>query len=386
MAIVASAAAALFVSGRLKNMASGDLSKFVYAGSRYVHGKVPGLFVLRYSSGYDGQFYYRLARGPLDWATSAFGITMDNYERFDRVGYPALAWLASLGGRVSLVPLALVVVNVLAVGALAWAGSAIAVCSGRRAAWGLLIPGYWGFLWTLSFDLTELVAAACTVGALFMVREGRHLAAGACLSFAVLTREPEMVIVGAIAISWAVQAARVRRWPAAVTWPRGPSESGGYVRAVTWVVPTAAFVAWQAALLAGTGHFALMSQQTSNLGLPFVGFVGGVSYHLHQSGGLVGSGTVWQLVLLVVVAGLAGRALWSSSALLHEKLSWVGAVVLASLLTGHIWDGSVGFRSMAPLYVTSMIVLLFSTRRLWGLAVAGAALWAMAAYYLVQFS
>ena len=56
-----------------------------------------------------------------------------------RIGYPVITWLFSAGQR-ALVPWMLVVVNVAAIGALAWLGGHLAQQGGRHAAWGLLLP------------------------------------------------------------------------------------------------------------------------------------------------------------------------------------------------------------------------------------------------------
>jgi hypothetical protein len=46
------------------------------------------------------------------------------------------------------------VVNVLGLG-----GALLARDSGRHVLWGLVLPGYWGYLWSLGRDLTEISAA-----------------------------------------------------------------------------------------------------------------------------------------------------------------------------------------------------------------------------------
>lgn len=69
----------------------------------------------------------------------------DRRSRLERIGYPALAWLTA-GGRASLVPDSLVAVNIVALGALGLGGGLLARDGGRHAVWGLVFPGYWGYL------------------------------------------------------------------------------------------------------------------------------------------------------------------------------------------------------------------------------------------------
>jgi hypothetical protein len=144
-----------FVVLRWNDAAQRKLSRFVVAGSNYAQpDRVPkGLFVGS-DNGYDGQFYYRLALDPFDLNRTAFGIRLDSYSRVERMGYPFLAWLVSLGQH-SHVFLTLVIVNVVAAAVLGLAGGLLAQSAGRHALWGLVFPLYWGYLWTLGRDLTE---------------------------------------------------------------------------------------------------------------------------------------------------------------------------------------------------------------------------------------
>ena len=99
-------------------------------------------------------------------------------------------YVASLGGDVDLVPFALVLVNVLMVFVLAWFGAELARLLGRHAAWGFLFPLYPGFVYSLGFDLTEIVTSACLVGTLVCLRRRFTVAAVLLATYAVFTRRP----------------------------------------------------------------------------------------------------------------------------------------------------------------------------------------------------
>jgi len=108
-----------FVALRL-DMFEWDESRFVLAGEALSDPvRVPsGLYVIRNSSGYDGQAFYRLALDPLTQKKVDRGITLDTPSyRQQRVAYPAIAWLASGGGDATRVPWALILINIVAVGA-----------------------------------------------------------------------------------------------------------------------------------------------------------------------------------------------------------------------------------------------------------------------------
>ena len=162
--------------------------------------------------GYDGQFFYRLAINPLNFHHTAYGITMDRPYRYMRIGYPALTWLLSLGQH-SLIPVMLVAVNIAAIGALGYLGAMFAAEGGRHALAGLLLPGYFGLITSLSRDTAEPLAAVCLLAGLLAVRARRPVLAGALLAYGALTRETVMVAVAALAIMRVIGVLRGRHGP-----------------------------------------------------------------------------------------------------------------------------------------------------------------------------
>src|SRR5215472_11587855 len=130
-ALLALAGYVCFVALRWWIAASGNISEFVRAELPFAHpGRVPAGLVVFGANGYDGQFYYRLALDPTNLRPIAYGITWDHAFRLQRIGYPALTWLFSLGQH-KLTPIVLVAVNVLALGAIGLLGGMLAVDSGR---------------------------------------------------------------------------------------------------------------------------------------------------------------------------------------------------------------------------------------------------------------
>ena len=153
-------AATGFVVARWDEWSRRTISRFILIGQLFAHpAQLPAGMPLRAQYGYDGQFYYRLAINPLNFSHTAYGVTVDAAYRFMRIGYPMITWLVSFGQR-SLVPYMLVAVNVAAIGALGYFGAMFARQGGRHAAWGLLLPGYFGLVTSLSRDTAEPVAAA----------------------------------------------------------------------------------------------------------------------------------------------------------------------------------------------------------------------------------
>ena len=232
-----------FVLARWSLWARHSIGRFILIGENFAHpAQLPPGMPLRAAYGYDGQFFYRLAINPADFAHTAYGITVDQPYRFMRIGYPVITWLVSAGQR-ALVPWMLVAVNVAAIGALAWLGGHLARQGGRHAAWGLLLPGYFGLVTSLSRDTAEPVAAAFMVAGLLAVRARRPGLAAGLLAFAALTRETVMVAVAALAIVRVTGLVRRRSRP-------GRDD-------LAWFVPAAVFAAWQVVIYAVIGTFPL---------------------------------------------------------------------------------------------------------------------------------
>ena len=149
--------------------------------------------------GYDGQFYYRMARAPFDFAATADGIHIDSPIRYQRIAYPALAFLVSAGDGAA-VPWALIVVNLAMMAVLVAACCAIAIDSGRDPRWGLVAAGFFGLLMSVGRDLTEPTEVAFLACAILAMRKGRTGWAALAFSGAVLSRETAIVVVGAYLI------------------------------------------------------------------------------------------------------------------------------------------------------------------------------------------
>jgi hypothetical protein len=385
--------AGLFTVLRVLVAAHGNVGGLVLAGSRYVS-------VTRYSrglpvqpgTGYDGQFYYRLALDPLDWSRRAFGIELDNLGRVERVTYPGLVWLISADDA-SAVPVVMVLVNVVALGVLAGVCTAMSREARRHPLWGLLIAGFWGFLWTLSRDLTELTEAVFLVAGLLAIRKARPVLAGVLLSAAVLAREPALIVVGAIFVA--------RVWVlfrpgsgAVVDGPgTGPSTNirlgsgvglrSGRFSDVAWALPLVVFTGWQLAVRVGTGSVAMFAPTDNNVGLPFDGLVHGIVHYLELLPHKASLEWGWELAVLALIGTLAALSLRTSTAQLHERIAWVASAILTLMLANSVWLGDVGFRSVDDFYLLSGILVLFSGLRLTAAAWLVALTWSAVAIELV---
>ena len=372
-ALVAAAAASVLVIARWATWAKHNIGNFILVGEHFANPKqLPHGIPIQPTFGYDGQFFYRLALDPADLSHTAFGITVDHSYRFMRIGYPALTWLLS-GGQHSVVPDVLVVVNILAVGALGYLGGVFAVEGGRNALWGLLVPGYFGIVTSVSRDTAEPLAAACLLAGLVALRRRRPVLAGLLLAYGALTRETVMVGVGAIAIMRVLSMLRQRHAP-------GRED-------VAWVLPSVVFVAWQVVIYAVTGSVAIATDSGRNAGLPFSAPVHALLHNLrHINSNRFDQYDLWLLELgaLVLCCVVAIVTIRVSKAPGWEKLALFLYIAEICLVSPDTWNSlDADMRSFIEVYLMAVILLLsvpagqLGARFGWVLPVLG--VWVLAA-------
>lgn len=370
------------VAGRLALVAHGSIGAFVLAGAPLAHARRLPSGIPFHAHGYDGQFFYRLARDPADLAHSAYGVSFDTSYRAARIGYPALAWVLSLGGRAALVPWALVALNVLALSALALEGAVIARQSGRRPEWGLLLAGYFGFVLSLSRDTAEPTEVAFAIGGLLALRSRRAWAAGLLLCAAVLTRETATLLVAAVGL-----VDLQRRWAARGGRALAPRR----LDLVPWVAPSVAFFGWQLSLWGLTGHLPLHSDARGNLAVPLLGLVSAAAHRLGQLPSRPAE--LWCLQVVVVIAAwllallraLSPRRPIPSRTAAVERLALAFNVALVLFLPYKIWDSvSSDFRSFGDSFVLAVLVVLSSRARLRALVPFVSVAWIVVALFRVK--
>ena len=358
-ALIATLLALGFTLVRWQTWAHGKISRFILVGRHFATPSQlpPGMPVAK-TYGYDGQFFYRLALNPANFRHTAYGITMDRPYRYMRIGYPTLTWLVSLGQH-NLVPVMLVVVNIAAIGTLGYLGGIFAVDGGRHALAGLLIPGYFGLLTSLSRDTAEPLAAVCLLAGLLAVRRRRPVLAAMVLAFGALTRETVMVAVAALAVMRVLGILR----------GRGEGARPGR-QDLAWVIPAAAFAAWQVLVWAAIGSVPLLADGGRNAGAPFIApvraFVHNLGHvHLHQ----FEQYDLWflELAILVCFSLAALLCLRSTSAPGHERLAFVLYLIEICVVTPSTWNSlDADMRAFIEVYLLAVIILLGSPRRTLG--------------------
>jgi hypothetical protein len=381
--------ATLFVFWRWLDAAHRQLGRFVVAGARYSSpARVPKDLPVNRGSGYDGQFYYRLALDPFDLSHAAYGISFDSFSRVERLGYPFLSWLLA-GGQHAGVPLTLVIVNVAACGTVALAGGLLAQSAGRHALWGLVFAGYWGYLWTLGRDLTELTAAAFVLLGLAALARRAPIWAGLALLCAVVTKETSVLLVGVLAVATSWSGWTGRRGSVAEQGGSTLLAGGGAGRIrfrrsdLAFVIPLLGFIGWQLVLLAGTGRLPIYKSGGENLGVPLLGLSRGFGHYLSLFPSVASALWFGELGVLVLLG--VGAAVTLRRAPPPFRLLWVASTVLVLSTATGIWLGDVGFRSLDDAYLMSWLVLLYRRQRLWPWALICGIAWVVVFVELVRY-
>lgn len=374
-AILATAATLVIAGARIVGL-GGDPSRFVVAGDAFVDrlAAPPALAILPASSGYDGQFFYRLALDPFTSQKTAFGIALDlPARRQQRILYPLLAWCISSGDP-SRVAWALIGLNVAGMGILGWLGALWARDCGRHALCGLAFPAYPGFVLTLGRDLSEILSACLALAGLFALRRERGLAAGVLLALAVLARESALIIVLAVAAVWV--------WDQGFS--RGARRDLPTSASLGFAVPLWCAAAWQV-VLRERWNISPATTAIDAFGVPFVAlaqFVVRAPFIDSPFRTL----QVFELAFLALCLGTVGLSLRSSTARSYEKVAWLLALASAMSFSRFVWVEDFAFmRVLTELYVLGTIILFGRRGRLVALvAVAAGLLWITSAVLRIR--
>jgi len=215
--------------------------------------------------GYDGQFYYYLARDPLLRASDPGSFLDRPAYRYARVLYPLLAWAAALG-QASAIPWMLLGVSLGAVVIGTVAAVDVVRLLGASRWLALVFAFSPAVMVGLVADLTEPTTFALVAIGVALHLRGRHRAAGWTLALATLARETSLLVP----LGFFLHAVWRRQW----------RESSAYA------LPQAVPAAWYLWIWARFGVLPA-AQAPPNFGLPFSGAI-------YRAGVLLG----WQVPLL----------------------------------------------------------------------------------------
>lgn len=306
------------------------LSAFVLVGDRFADPRrVPeNLVVLPESSGYDGQFYYRLALNPFTRTADEFGIRFDYpVYRHQRILYPLLAW-ALAAGQATAIPFTLVAVNWIGMGLIGWAAARIAQQLGQPALWSAAVWLFPGFLMSLARDCVEITEVAClAVGVVLLLQRKLGWAVVAC-SAAALAKETAILAAAGIAVGFFLAGHDAARWR--------------YLHLACW--PLAAHAAFKLSLF--WWWDAPFSLGIGVLTAPFAGL----------------AGTSWsgfRAFELLLLALMIPPAIFSLMRNLPFAVAWAASLAMLVSLDERVWIEDWAFLRAAAEYwfIASMIAM-----------------------------
>jgi hypothetical protein len=174
-----------------------DALYYIHIGPRF------SLHAPHAAPGYDGQFYYYLARDPLHAASF-----LDHPAyRYQRMIYPLLVAVLSLG-QAQLIPYILLLVNFIAI-VLGTELLARLLIQERLSPWFSLAFGlYFGQAAAFIFDTTEPLTYLFICLGLYLLTRQRATAAAACMGVAVLSRETALLFPLGYLVAYLLQ----QRW------------------------------------------------------------------------------------------------------------------------------------------------------------------------------
>lgn len=381
-ALLALVAYGAFIVLRL-HFFNGDVSRFVAAGDHFFSpaaGAQVGLSVIHHNIGYDGQFYYLLALNPFGPHPALPGASYDiGPYRAQRILYPLVVWLLTLGGHARFVPLAMLLVNFTSVVAVAALAALTARRLGVEPLLATLVAFYPGLLLSLGRDLSEPLALACALGGVVFALDHRWRWAALLLSLAVLARETTTLFALALLISAVL--ARFTPLPALrLPTLRLVVREEWRGAALAGLIPLLVALAWQVVLLLRWGAMGALAGGPVNVGLPFAGILRapGAWQANHWPGAYLAANVMEGVYLLALVA-LVALALAARRQASYLALVWMCYLLLGVSLTIIVWLEDWAFmRAMMEYGVVSLLILtrarqslrlvaLLATMSVWGM-------------------
>jgi hypothetical protein len=162
-----------------------DPMAFVRLGTRYSMGDPDG------TTGYDGQFVYQIALRPFG-ATPYLDIPAYRYQR---ILYPILGRIVGLG-QPSLIPWALIGLNVLALAAGTHVMGIILAERGFSRGYAVTVGIFAGQLVSLRLDVNEPFSLAFALLGIYAFERKQPRWGAVCLALSVLSKETALAFVG----------------------------------------------------------------------------------------------------------------------------------------------------------------------------------------------
>ena len=241
---------------------------------------------------------------------------------------------------------------------LAYLGARFARTSGVSCWWGILLPLWPGFAYTLTLDTSELLAATLLCAGLLAARRQAWVWTALWISLAIVTRET--TLVGAVGLLIAgLWARRAAQRSAGAT-----ARSVGNGQWIAGAVGITVFVASQLFARVLYGKLPLTAAAGNNAGIPVRGFL----LAIVESVPPTTLGAALRLVSLLFVLRLVvvgACTLRSSTARSAEKIAWFGSAAFVLVLNENPLANAPSIvRTSTEMGLLTVIVLLGTRSRL----------------------
>lgn len=318
--------------------------KFVAQESRSIHS------VEKISpSGYDGQFFYRLALDPFTHKATDFGITIDNPPyRQQRIIYPLIARLLAAGNPSSTI-IILVLINYLSICGITFVSAKLFQQLNADSVTALIISFYPGFLISLSRSLCEPPAIFFMFLGLYLFFTKKYLPAAIILSLAILTRETTLMVAAGAGLCWFKNLVR-----------KGRDETNR-IPVFFFLIPICTYVCWQYYLFHVWDVFPVLSTKGGNIGEPFNGLIAALLTLLSFQG-------IHHLLYLAEIIWIVIFALYCATLIpdtvKYVAIVWVLYGLLSITFSINIWDNHHGFyRALTEFHMLGIVIVALSKSR-----------------------
>ncbi|MCX7956883.1 MAG: hypothetical protein N2643_03185 [Endomicrobia bacterium] len=323
-------------------------SYFVNAGRMFCDSSLtPKNLVIAKKSGYDGQFYYRFSLNPFTSKKTEFGITIDAPPyRYQRIFYPFLVWLFSLGGKPEIVPSMMIKINLLFLFLISYFLAKIFFGESILATIALsLLPG---FVLTLSRNLPEIAASFFIILFFYFFENKRYFLCSISLTFAVLSKETTLLFP--LSAIFLVFFYFLRKKHQEVTELLKIS-----------ILPMVIWIIWQAVIFFIWKELPI-KYGNDNFGLPFLGiytYLNQIIFFTDKYRICVMSIFVFIVVFSLLVI-FALKSLNNSPVNLLLKIVWLLYLFEIILATNKLWDNVNPLRVYPEFFITGFIILFRS--------------------------
>lgn len=233
-------------------------SYFTVIGNEYASPSLNSdAILIQEGPGYDGQFYYGLAKEPFSFEKEKGGVIIDHPPyRHQRILYPLLTYLSSFGID-SLIPFMLVLINVISLFLSCRVIASFKFTSSTK--WSFFLPFLVSGLWlSLSRDLTECLEVVLLLCALRYFLKPHLPFFILFSSLALLTRETSVIYIGTMSAMLLLKVIKT------------DSPKRSLIKGFVLSIPFLVLVTWKTILLNSYPNSDLISAG-SNITFPFYG-------------------------------------------------------------------------------------------------------------------